>query len=207
MEVHTLKAQIRKSTGKGAGRTLRREGRIPAVLYGAKVDSTPLSVSTYDIERLLTKINYAQSLLKLQVENGQSFEKTVMIKDIQTSPLTRNFLHMDFYEVDMARKLTVTVPVVTTGVCKGVEAGGILQIIRRELEVNCLPTEIPEHITVDITDLEIGDAVHVNEIHLDGDLEIPFDANFTVLTIVAPKAVEEPKAAEGEEAAEAETEE
>jgi large subunit ribosomal protein L25 len=110
---------------------------------------------------------------------------------------------MDFYEVDMARKLTVTVPLVTTGVCKGVEAGGILQIIRRELEVNCLPTDIPEHITVDITDLEIGDSVHVNEIHLDGDLEIPFDANFTVLTIVAPKAVEETRAAEGEEAAEA----
>lgn len=166
----------------------------------------PLSVSTYDIERLLSKINYAQSILKLEVENGQSFEKTVMIKEIQTAPLTRNFLHMDLYEVDMKRKLTVTVPIVTTGISKGVEAGGTLQIIRRELEVNCLPTDIPEQVTVDISDLEIGDSIHVNELKVDGEVEIPFDVNFTILTVVAPKAVDErkPSETEGEEVAGAE---
>ena len=158
----------------------------------------PLSVSTYDIERLLKKINYAQSLLKLQVENGQPFEKTVMIKEVQRSPLSRNFLHLDLYEVNMTRKLTVTVPVVIIGISKGVEDGGVLQIIRRELEVNCLPTEIPEQITIDITDLEVGDSIHVDEIKLDGDLEIPFDTNFTILTVVAPKAVEEIKKPEEE---------
>ena len=198
MEIHTLKAQVRNSTGKGAGRSLRREGRIPAVLYGSDIDSMPLSVSTYDIERLLMKINYAQSLLKLQVENGQPFEKTVMIKEVQRSPLSRNFLHLDLYEVNMTRKLTVTVPVVIIGISKGVEDGGVLQIIRRELEVNCLPTEIPEQITIDITDLEVGDSIHVDEIKLDGDLEIPFDTNFTILTVVAPKAVEEIKKPEEE---------
>lgn len=209
MEIHSLKAQTRKSTGKGTGRSLRRDGRIPAVLYGSDIDSMPLSVSIYDIERLLSKINYAQSLLKLQVENGQSFEKTVMIKEIQTSPLSRNFLHMDFYEVDMKRKLTVTVPVVTVGTSKGVEEGGILQIIRRELDVNCLPTDIPEQITIDISHLEVGDSIHVNEIKQEGDVEIPFDANFTILTIVAPKTVDEEEAkteeTETEEGAEEET--
>jgi len=107
--------------------------------------------------------------------------------------------------VDMTRKLTVTVPVVITGISKGVEDGGVLQIIRRELEVNCLPTEIPEQVTVDISHLEVGDSIHVDEIKLDGDLEIPFDTNFTILTIVAPKAVEEFKkpGEETEEAAEA----
>jgi len=198
LEIHTLKAQVRNSTGKGASRSLRREGRIPAVLYGSDIDSMPLSVSTYDIERLLKKINYAQSLLKLQVENGQPFEKTVMIKEVQRSPLSRNFLHLDLYEVNMTRKLTVTVPVVIIGISKGVEDGGVLQIIRRELEVNCLPTEIPEQITIDITDLEVGDSIHVDEIKLDGDLEIPFDTNFTILTVVAPKAVEEIKKPEEE---------
>ena len=191
MEIHPLKAQTRNSTGKGAGRNLRRDGRIPAVLYGSGIESIPLSISLYDIEQLFKKINYAQALLSLNVEGGESLEKTVMIKEIQTDPLSQNFLHMDFYEVDMTRKLTVTVPVVTTGASIGVEAGGILQVIRRELDVNCLPTEIPEQITIDVTDLDIGDSIHVDEIKLDGDVELPFESNFTILTVVIPKVVEE----------------
>jgi large subunit ribosomal protein L25 len=200
LEIHKFNAQTRNSTGKGTGRSLRREGRIPAVLYGSGIKSIPLSISIHDAELLLKKINFAQALLSLKVEGDKPFEKTVMIKEIQTEPLGQHLLHMDFYEVDMKRKLTVTVPVVTTGISKGVEAGGVLQIIRRELEVNCLPTEIPEHIIIDITDLDMGDSIHVNELKLEGDVEIPFDANFTILTIVVPKVAEE----EGEESEELE---
>ena len=191
MEINSLKAQTRNSTGKGTGRSLRRDGRIPAVLYGSGIESISLSISLYDIELLFKKINYAQALLNLEIEGEKPFEKTVMIKEIQTDPLSQNFLHMDFYEVDMKRKLTVTVPIVTTGISKGVEAGGVLQIIRRELDVNCLPTEIPEQITIDITDLDIGDSIHVKEIEIDGDVEIPFESNFTIMTVVVPKVVEE----------------
>ena len=100
----------------------------------------PLSVSIYEIEQLLKKINYAQALLKLQIEDGNYPPKTVMIREIQTEPLGQNFRHLDLYELDMKRKQVVTVPVVTTGVSKGVEDGGILQIIRRELDVQCLPS-------------------------------------------------------------------
>jgi large subunit ribosomal protein L25 len=195
LEIHKFNAQTRNSTGKGTGRSLRREGRIPAVLYGSGIESIPLSINLHDIEHLLKNINYAQALLNLKIEGEKPFEKTVMIKEIQTEPLSQILLHMDFYEVDMKRKLTVTVPVVTIGISKGVEAGGVLQIIRRELEVNCLPTEIPEHITIDITDLDMGDSIHVNELKLEGDVEIPFDSNFTILTIVVPKVAEK----EGEE--------
>lgn len=198
MEIHTLKAQVRHSTGKGTSRTLRREGNIPAVLYGADIESIPLSLNLYDVEQLFKKVNYAQALLNLVVENDQPFEKTVMVKEIQSEPLTQNFLHIDFYEVNMNRKLTVTVPVVTEGTPKGVETGGILQIIRRELDVNCLPSAIPEQITIDVSDLDVGDSVHVDEIKLEGDVEIPFDVNFTILTIVTPKVVEE-EVEEGEE--------
>jgi large subunit ribosomal protein L25 len=206
LEIHTLKAQTRNSTGKGTARSLRRDGRIPAVLYGSDIESVSLSVSIHDIERLLTKINYAQALLNLTVEGGEPLVKTVMIKEIQTEPLTQNFRHLDLYEVNMKRKLTVTIPVVTTGIAKGVEAGGVLQLIRRELDVNCLPTAIPEQITIDVTDLEMGDSIHVDELKLEGDVEIPFDANFTILTVVAPKLVEEEEVEgeEGEEAAEGE---
>ncbi len=198
MEIHKFNAQTRNSTGKGAGRSLRRDGRIPAVLYGSGIESIPLSISIHDIEQLLKKINYAQALLNLKVEGEKPFEKTVMIKEIQTEPLSQHFLHIDFYEVDMKRKLTVTVPIVTTGISKGVEAGGVLQIIRRELEVNCLPMEIPEQITIDISDLEVGDSIHVDELNLEGDVEIPFDANFTICTVVVPKVIEE-EVEEGEE--------
>ena len=103
----------------------------------------------------------------------------------------------------MKRKLTVTIPIVVTGISKGVEAGGVLQIIRRELDVNCLPSAIPEQITIDVTDLDIGDSVHVDELELEGDVEIPFDANFTIMTVVVPKVVEE-EVEEEEEGAEGE---
>lgn len=202
MEIHPLKAKTRESAGKGVARSLRREGRIPAVLYGPSIDSLPLSVSIYDIEQLLKKINYAQALLKLEVEGGEYPPKTVMIREIQTEPLGQNYRHIDLYELDMKRKQLVTVPVVATGVSKGVEAGGILQVIRRELDVYCLPTDIPDQITIDITNLDVGESVHVDEIELEGDVEIPFEANYTIITVVAPKQVEE----ETEEEAEVEGE-
>ncbi len=198
MEIHPLKAQTRNSTGKGTARSLRRDGRIPAILYGSDIESIPLSISIRDIDLLLKKINFAQSLLSLTVEGGEPLEKTVMIKEVQTEPLSQNLRHVDLYEIDMKRKLTVTVPIVTIGDSKGVEAGGVLQIIRRELDVNCLPTDIPEQITIDITDLDIGDSIHVDEINLEGDVEVPFDANFTIMTVVVPKVVEE-EVEEGEE--------
>ena len=126
-----------------------------------------------------------------------------MIKELQTQPVSRNYLHVDFYEIDMARKIKVNVPVVTMGKSAGVEAGGILQIIRREIEVLCLPNKIPEKIEIDITDLEIGDSVHVEELPLEEDAEIQADTNFTVLTVLSPKVEAEP---EEEEALEEEEE-
>lgn len=183
---------MRNSTGKGTARALRRDGRIPAVLYGSGIDSVMLSLDTHTIQLLLRKINFAQTLLNLTVESDPPIDKTVMIKEIQIEPLSQNLRHIDFYEVNMKRKLTVTVPVVITGVSKGVEEGGVLQIIRRELDVNCLPDAIPESIVVDVTDLEIGDSIHVNELQLDGEAEIPHDVNFTIVTIVSPKRDERP---------------
>ena len=133
-----------------------------------------------------------------------------MIKEVQQHPISRKIFHIDFYEVDMKKKIRIPVPVVTKGECKGVELGGMLQIIRRELDVLCFPDQIPQSIEIDITDLEVGESVHVDEIHLEGDVELPGEVNFTVLTIVAPVVEEEPEE-EGEEeegeVAEDETEE
>ena len=206
MEQIELKAKVRTSIGNGPARVLRREGKIPAVLYGPKAEPILLSVDVKDIEHVLKQGGVGQVLLKLVIQNGKSIEKPAMIKELQAHPVSGKFFHIDFYEIDMTRKIRVGVPVVTVGQCKGIESGGLLQIVRRELDVLCLPTQIPEHIEVDVADLDIGDSVHVEEIHLEGDVEIAADVNFTVVTVLSPKVEAEPEEEEEleEEAAEEE---
>jgi large subunit ribosomal protein L25 len=192
LEQIDLKAQVRTTTGKGPARALRREGRIPAVLYGQKTDSIMLSIDFKEFELIVKKANIGSVLLNLQIQNGKTITRPAMIKELQTNPVTGAFLHIDFYEIDMQRKITVSVPVVTQGKSVGVEEGGHLQIVRRELELFCLPTAIPEAIEVDISDLTIGDSIHVQEIALPGDVELTEETDFTVITVLAPKVEEEP---------------
>lgn len=211
MEKIQLSANVREATGNGPARVLRRGGRIPAILYGPDTEPILLSVNTHEFELLIKAHNVNQVVLDLVVKNGKTHNKSVMIKELQTHPVSHSLLHVDFYEISMTRKIRVNVPVVTTGKSVGEEHGGIVQIIRRELEVLCLPGEIPETITLDISALDIGDAIHVDEITLEGDIEIPTEVNFTVVTITSPQAEEveekaeeegEGEEGEGEEAAE-----
>jgi large subunit ribosomal protein L25 len=202
LELIELKANIRNSAGKGQARALRRAEKIPAVLYGPGTEPVLLSVGIRDVEKALKKSTTSQAILNLNILTGENTSKTAMIKELQTHPVSRNYQHIDFYEISMDRKIRVKIPVVVKGKSRGVEEGGILQIIRRELEILCLPTEIPETIEIDITDLDIGDSIHVKEIPFKGDIEIPVDVNFTVITIVSPKAE-----VEGVEEAEVEAEE
>jgi large subunit ribosomal protein L25 len=214
LDIIKLNAQPRQETGKGAARSLRRAGRIPAVLYGANIKSQPLSVSIRELERMFNNPQFTRGLINLAVENTENRRQTVMIKEFQRDPVKDHYLHIDFYEIKMDQKISVMVPVTTTGTSNGVEEGGILQIIRRELEVYCLPANIPEQIEIDITPLEMGDSVHVSEVPLPENVEIPYEVDFTILTVVSPKmeepeeeALEEEGAEEGEEAAEGEAEE
>jgi large subunit ribosomal protein L25 len=208
LEQLQIKANIRKKTGNGPARELRREGKIPAVIYGPDTEPTLLALNISDLELCLKNRNLNQLLFNLAIEDGKTKSRSVMIKELQIHPVTRNYLHVDFYEINMNRKLKVPVQVVTKGISKGVELGGVLQIIRREIDVLCLPREIPESIEIDITDLDTGDSVHVNDIPLEGDIELPDDVNFTVLTILSPKIAEvEEEEGEEEEAEEAAEEE
>ena len=203
MELIELKTNIRTSVGNSQARALRRKKQIPAVLYGRGKKTVLLSVYLSELEQALKKSKTGQALLNLVVQNKETYTKPAIIKELQMHPVGRNILHVDFYEIDMNRKIKIKVPVVTKGKSKGVEQGGILQIIRRELEVLCLPLEIPKSFEIDITDFDIGDSVHVKSIPLKDNIEIPADVDFTVLTIASPKAVEEavPEEAEAEEAA------
>jgi len=167
-------------------------GQIPAVLYGPKTDSVLLSVNKSDLELLFKKGGIGQVVLNLVIQkNGETTTRPAMIKELQTHPVSRNFIHIDFYEIKMDQKITAKIPVVTTGMAKGVELGGILQIIRRELEVECLPLEVPESIEIDISDLDIGDSIHVGKIHLEGGIEFLEEDDYTVVTVVSPKMEEE----------------
>jgi large subunit ribosomal protein L25 len=200
LELIELKTNIRTTTGNGPARRLRQKGQIPAVLYGPGIESVMLSVNISDIDRVLKKGRIGQALLNLVIpDNGETSTKTVMVKELQLHPVSRNFLHIDFYEVAMDRKIMVNVPVTTTGKAKGVEVGGILQIVRRELEVQCLPMDVPGSIEVDITDLDIGDSIHVGDISLQSEIEFLGDENFTVVTVVTPKIEEEEEPVEEEE--------
>lgn len=197
MELIELKTNIRTATGNGPARRLRQKGQIPAVLYGPGTESILLAVNISDIEKILKKGRIGQVLLTLVIpNNGDTSTKTVMVKELQLHPVSRNFLHIDFYEVAMDRKIMVNVPITTTGKAKGVETGGILQIIRRELEVQCFPLDVPESIEIDITDLDIGDSIHVGDIALQREIEFLGDENFTVVTVVSPKIEEEEEVVE-----------
>ena len=202
MEKINLKTKVRTTVGNGPARELRRQGSIPAVLYGSNTESMLLSVSTKALELATKSANIGQLLLNLTIEGDESVAKTAMIKELQVHPLSGNPIHVDFYEVDMKRKINVNIPIVTTGMSKGVEQGGMLQLVRRELEVLCLPNEIPEFIEVDVSDLDIGDSLHVEEIELGENIEMPADVNFTVITVLAPaleEEEEETEEIEGEE--------
>ena len=204
MELIELKTNIRTSVGNSQARALRRKNQIPAVLYGHGKKTVLLSVPFSELEQALKKSKSGQALLNVVVQNGETYTKPAIIKELQTHPVKRNILHVDFFEIDMNRKIKIKVPVVTKGKSKGVELGGTLQIIRRELEVLCLPLEIPKSFEIDITDFDIGDSLHVKSIPLKDNIEIPADVDFTVLTIASPKAVEEAVPEEVEEEAEAE---
>jgi large subunit ribosomal protein L25 len=203
LEQINLSARLRKVTGNSPARSLRREGRIPAVLYGPKTEPILLSIDSKEFEQITKKSTIGSVLLNLQIQNGDTQNRPAMVKELQTHPVTQRFLHVDFYEIDMQRKIRVMVPVVVRGKARGVEEGGMLQIVSREIEVLCLPTEIPEAFEVDVTHLDIGDAIHLEDIQAVGNVEISGDADVTVVSVLAPKveveAVEE--IVEGEEAA------
>ena len=215
MERLELLTTVRKTTGNSPARSLRRSGQIPAVLYGPKIEPVLLSVNVKDLENVLKQGNAFQVILNLIIQNGKKVTKAAMVKELQTHPVSGNFIHIDFYEIDMKRQINVMVPVITKGQPVGVENGGMLNIVRRELELLCLPGDIPEAIEIDITDLEIGDSIHIEDIPLGENVEVSADFNFTVVTVLSPTVEEEEvveeeegeleagEEAEGEEAAEA----
>lgn len=205
MELIELNAKVREGKGKGAARKLRAADAIPAIVYGVKKDPVKLAVDTAIFDKIVRDHGTTGLFFDLTIEGGE--EKMVMLKDIQMDAFGLKYLHLDFHEIDMDAKVSVTVPVETEGVAAGAKEGGLLQIIRRELDILCKPKYTPESIVLDISELNIGDAIHVEDLDLGEAIEIPHEVNFTIATVVPPATssddgVEEEE--EGEEAAAAE---
>jgi large subunit ribosomal protein L25 len=191
LELIELNAKSRENKGKGAARELRRNNGIPGIVYGPKTDPVMLSIKTDDFIKIIRKYGSTGLFFNLKVEGGSGKEKIVMLKDVQMDTFGLNYLHIDLFEIDMDTMVTVSVPVETIGESVGVKEGGLLQIIRRELDVVCKPTDTPSSIQIDISDLDVGDSVHIEDINLGEAVEIPHDVNFTVITIGAPTVEEE----------------
>lgn len=190
MELLELNAKTRETTGKGPARQLRKNNAFPAIVYGAKTESAQLSIDTAIFTKIIRDHGTTGLFFNLKVDGGSGVERIVMLKDLQMDTFGLNYLHADLQEIDMDTMVTVTVPVEAIGVSKGVKEGGLLQLIRRELDVLCKPADTPDSVQIDITDLDIGDAVHVEDIDLGEAVKIPHEVNFTVITIVAPSVDE-----------------
>jgi large subunit ribosomal protein L25 len=191
LETFDLTASARKTTGKGPARALRRQGLVPAVLYGPETESLPLTISTDDLMKVYQKSGSELFILNLIIKNGGTQNKTAMVKEVQMSPLSDRCLHVDFYEISMEKEITVKVPIELIGKSIGVESGGMLQLVRHELEVSCLPGNVPGKIEVDVSHLDIGDSVHIEDVTVGEKIRLQYDTNYTVATVIAPTVAEE----------------
>ena len=194
----TLEAVKRDERGKNAARRLRAAGRIPAVVYGAHAEGrapegVAVSVDPKEVLRILRSDSGANTLIGLSLEGA---EAKVMVRDYQVDPVTRRLLHADFYQLRMDRKMAVTVPVVLSGEAQGVKLqGGMLDFVNREIEVECLPTDIPEHIDIDVSNLMLNEGVRVRDLPVSAAWTPLTDGATLLVHVVMPKA-EESKTAE-----------
>ena len=203
MQTGELACEKREIKPKSARYGVRREGRVPAVLYGPKTSPIPVSVNGIDLK---DRVAHAASVRIMKLKSGSSEldGKHVILKDIQRAPVSREILHADLYEVDLNRPIRVNVPLRFIGKAVGVGEGGILQPLVREVEVECLPLEIPEFFEVDVTALGIHDVIHISTIEFAGNVKPIFDTDYPVVSVLPPtvEAAPTPAVAEVVEGAE-----
>jgi large subunit ribosomal protein L25 len=211
-----LSARLRESTGKGAARKLRRENQIPAIFYGPNSESMKITVNDLDLRSILRDTASENIIVTLQIETDKGKDsRIVILKELQAHPFKPILFHADFYEISMDKELTVDIPIHLVNTPEGVEKGGVLQQIRRELSVSALPSKLVEFIELDVAELDIGDALHVGDINLPEGIHSNEEDDVTVAVVSAPtveaeEVVEEEveeEAAEAVEEAETETEE
>lgn len=192
-----IKAEKRTVFGKNASRRLRREGKIPVILYGASVESVPLIVEKTDIFKIIRSESGENTIFKVAIDSGT---QNVMIKEIQADPVTDEILHTDLIQIAMDKAVQVSIPIIFQGEAIGVKTeGGFVDVITRELEVECLPQDIPENVVLDISELHLNQSLKVKDIMIPESVEMLSDPDTVVVHIAVPHEEEEVVEEEEEE--------
>ncbi|WP_332633209.1 50S ribosomal protein L25/general stress protein Ctc [Halalkalibacter flavus] len=199
-----LQANPRDDLRGSATRKIRKEGYVPAILYGNKIESQPVAVMSVDLLKTVREVG-KNGLFSLDVKGKKKHQ--VMIHDIQIDPLKNEYTHIDFFEVDMTSEIDANVPVRLTGEAPGEKEGGMVSHLSYEVGVRCLPADIPEEITVDVSSLNIGDSIQVADIRSQVSVDITSEDEETIVTVQPQAAEQENGQAPDEQAEEAEEDE
>ncbi len=201
-EAINIIAEKRDRAGKGVARAARREGKVPAIIYGNKLDPLAIKVDEGDINKLIKKPGFFTQIFSVDLE-GSSHQ--VLARDIQFHPVSERPLHIDFFRFNENTKITMEIPVVFVNedISPGLKRGGVLNIVRREIELSCSPLKIPQEIEIDLEGTEIGESIHITALNLPEGTEPITDRDFTIATVAAP-TVMKTEEEEAQEAAESE---
>lgn len=191
MKQVTLKVSKRVKTGKEVAKKLRKAGFIPGILYGKEIEPVPLAIKYSEFEKAYKRHKGETVIYTLEFENGSITRKSAILKEIQRHPVTDMVIHVDFQAIEEGKPIEIKVPLEFIGKPVGVTKGGIFEIMLHELTIECLPTDIPDKITVDISALDVGDSLHVADIKVPENIKIVDSPDETVATIVAEEASEE----------------
>ena len=203
MEKMAIKTMMRETFGKGVVKKMRKNGFIPAVIYGKSLN---LSIKLpYSAVKALKSIHFSEStIIDMEIEGKEGEGVKALIKDVQYNPITDEIMHVDFMQVSMEEKITVNIPVVLKGDCKGVKEGGVLEQMLWEIEIEALPMDIPDKINLDVSQLGMGDSIHVKDLNLGDSVKIMESPGETIVTVVAKHEEEAAPAEEVEEGKEPE---
>jgi large subunit ribosomal protein L25 len=198
MDKPVLNARVRQSTGKGAARKLRRDDQIPAIFYGPNREPLMLVMDYPALEGIIKQSGGENIVLDLKLQSdGETQTWKAILKDLQVDPIKDTYLHADFYEISMDKEITVNIAIHLVNTPVGVEDGGILQHVRRELSVSCLPDRLIQALEVDVSQLEIGDSIHIRDLTLPEGITVLDEEDVTVAVVAAPTV--EPVEVEAEE--------
>jgi large subunit ribosomal protein L25 len=192
-----LTAQTRTGIGRSAVNQIKKQGLVPAVVYGGQDAPLPLALDAREIQNILSHATSEHLLVDLEIaDGGSTTNRLALIQEVQHDPIKRNVLHVDFHAVKADKKLHAEIPVVTVGEPFGVKNfGGILELALHALEVECLPKDLPEIISIDVSALNVGDAIHVRDVQFAPGVSARADGDLTVVRVAAPKVEVEPAAA------------
>ncbi len=190
MEKTILRARRREQTGSRVARRIRRENSIPAVLYGPREDPQPIQIDAQEFQTLVKQGLSENTLITLYLDDEKDSERITLIRDYQRDPVRNELRHLDLVHIDLTASIKVDVPLHLTGQAEGVKMGGVLEQRIYSVEIECLPTEIPSEFTIDVSELEIGDSFHLNDVDL-GDFKVLTNIERTVVQVAIPRVIEE----------------